>query len=309
VNNIWLGLDLFKIEAPHYTSARELVQALVKAGKKPIVTGHSLGGGLAQYTAAKFGLRAVAFNSSPLPVRYFSSTREVNPAKIRVYSAMEKTPNSNEDKYRPDPVSIAAPNALERTNAALSNEYFKAHFHLVKPICVESAPEPFTTPAEEEEIQEQINGAMLTGILSAIKGGKATAIADKGLELRIKNGIKESIDHPVWRPTSNTPYEMKVSETVVSEVQKSAVLVYQELGGSVKTIKGMGELLMGRYVDGAKTWGGVISNIALKSALRKHLHMPHSMSRFNRGMQAQLEANPFLAESVMVQCAKPGSIY
>lgn len=309
VNNIWLGLDLLKLEAPHYTSARELAQALVRAGRKPMLTGHSLGGGLAQYAAVKFGLRAVAFNSSPLPVRYFSSSREVDPAKIRVYSALEKTPNASQDLYRPDPVSLSVPHVLERANAALSAEYFKAHFHLVKPICVESIPEPFTTQMEDEEIQAQLDSALLTGVLSAIKGGKVTAIADKGLEMKIKGDVRQAMNHPAWAPASRSRYDAKVFETITSEIEKSAVLVYQEFGGSVKAVKGMGQLLMGNYRDGAKTWGGVFANAAVKSTLRKHLQMPHAMSRFNRGMVVQAGDNPFVAEAVRVQCAMPSSLY
>jgi putative lipase involved disintegration of autophagic bodies len=39
-----------------------LVSALRKRGDAPLVVGHSLGGGMAQYVGFKFGLKVVGFN-------------------------------------------------------------------------------------------------------------------------------------------------------------------------------------------------------------------------------------------------------
>ncbi len=61
--------------------AQEVIDNLAQ-GRKIIVTGHSLGGGLAQGVGAAFGLETYAFNSAPVPDDFFKKYPPALPAEI-----------------------------------------------------------------------------------------------------------------------------------------------------------------------------------------------------------------------------------
>lgn len=66
-------------DAVRYT--QDVIDNLAQ-GRKIIVTGHSLGGGLAQAVGAAFGLETYAFNSAPVPDDFFKKYPPVLPAEI-----------------------------------------------------------------------------------------------------------------------------------------------------------------------------------------------------------------------------------
>jgi len=66
-------------DAVRYT--QDVIDNLAQ-GRKIIVTGHSLGGGLAQAVGAAFGLETYAFNSAPVPDDFFKKYPPVLPAEV-----------------------------------------------------------------------------------------------------------------------------------------------------------------------------------------------------------------------------------
>lgn len=61
--------------------AQEVIDSIAQ-GRKIIVTGHSLGGGLAQGVGAAFGLETYAFNSAPVPDDFFKKYPPALPAEM-----------------------------------------------------------------------------------------------------------------------------------------------------------------------------------------------------------------------------------
>ncbi len=74
-----LGLvhDQFKDAVKYARDVIDLAQ-----GRKIVVTGHSLGGGLAQAVGAAFGLEVYAFNAAPVPKDFFKKYPPALPAEI-----------------------------------------------------------------------------------------------------------------------------------------------------------------------------------------------------------------------------------
>lgn len=69
------GLLTLGLDGPQFDDAVEFAQDVVSRfpERKIYVTGHSLGGGLAQGVGAIFGLETFAFNSAPVPDDFFDS--------------------------------------------------------------------------------------------------------------------------------------------------------------------------------------------------------------------------------------------
>lgn len=321
LTNLWMGVDLFEFEAPNYVAARKLTDEVLKRGFKPIVVGHSLGAGMAQYVGVHSGLRVVGFNSSPLPERYISS-RPADPRQIRLFSAIEtdgegaagntNTPN----RFRPDPVSISFPNFGEWVNhsAMVDGEFVKAHQHLVKPLCVLSRPVPFMTQQESEQRKALVSSftakGMFTGVLSpGLLNLHKTAPAEQGVVLALKASVKKGMNNPVWRPDSSSAFDKAVAAEVVERVQVAAVKVYQNTFTTASVARTGAEIIWGSTWKGLLDVGVTAAKTAGANMLMTHGLMPHAMDRFNRGMQAALSSDVFEANVVLARCAAPTSIY
>lgn len=321
LTNLWLGVDLFKIEAPNYAAARKLTEAVVKSGLKPIVVGHSLGAGMAQYVGVLHGLKVVGFNSSPLPESYLSS-RPVDPRQVRLFSAIEvparpaEGGGNAEDRLRPDPVSIRAPQLGEwvNSNNLSDGELIKAHQHLVKPLCVLSRPEPFTTPQEDEQAQAIRSSFIAKGIFTGVlKPGilnlHKTAPAEQGTHLAIKAAARKGMNHPVWRPDSSSSFDKAVAAEVVDRVEVAAVKAYQQTFTMAGAVRTGGEFAFGSLFKGLLDVGATLTKDYVAQKLVTHGLMPHGMDRFNRGMQAARNSDVFDADVVKARCLEPASIY
>lgn len=209
-SNLWLGVDLLALEAPHYEAARRLTEQIMKTGRKPIIVGHSLGGGMAQYVGQMFGLRVVAFNSSPLPARYIPARGKVAPEKIRLFSAIEYQGNAEHTVTRADPVSLTLPDWTETLAASFGytpeETFVKAHQHLVTPTCVVSRPEPFRTDEENAAVAKIANTAMNPSALGYLVTGKpGRGAMEKGMELWIGRAVGTQLRNAAWQPVSNRP--------------------------------------------------------------------------------------------------------
>lgn len=160
LNNLWLGLDLGNIEAPYYQHAEKVLEAFrrERPQARVVVVGHSLGGGLAQHVGNRFGLRVVAFNSSPLPPRYIGFVSDDQQARTRVYTAVYRNPVTG--AALADPVSIGV--ARSAQTGLLAGLGARASQHLVRPTCTLARPDPFSTPEEERAYLTQASLAMGT---------------------------------------------------------------------------------------------------------------------------------------------------
>lgn len=83
--------DIQAIDKPTFQHAQAISYTkylINKYGKNITLTGHSLGGGLAQFSAAAFGLKAITFNSAAVPHKgdaLISLYKSYDPTKIRNY--------------------------------------------------------------------------------------------------------------------------------------------------------------------------------------------------------------------------------
>lgn len=321
VSNLWTGVDLLSIEAPHYRAAHDLVSALRKRGDRPLVVGHSLGGGMAQYVGFKFGLKVVGFNSAPLPERYYSDGEGANVQFIRLFSAVENGQRQGMPipAGYPDPVSITLPDEAGAINQ-LFVDYapIKARQHLTKPICIKSVPDPFLTEREKRLNLALVNTVLSKGVASALAGGvipKVGPIAlDQAIIANIKSAVKSGLSDPIWRADNNPKVDnKKVAEAVKDEVTKIAVQQYTAIGGATSVAKGGYKLAFGN------SWGDMFSGIGtLAAATGKlvavdyaitHWLLPHSMERLNRGMRSVANADVFLADPVRAQCQTSVTTY
>lgn len=313
VSNLWLGVDLLSLEAPHYLAARELTERLVRLGKKPIVVGHSLGGGMAQYVGQMYGLKVVAFNSSPLPARYIPAKATTVPQNIKLFSAVEFNHMAQQDKGRADPVSLRIPNFTEALAAQRGADadagLAKAHQHLVAPVCVLSRPNPFRLEDEDAAAAEVVNGAFYPSAIGYMLTGKvAHAAAEVAIEQAIGQKTRSYLSAPVWQPDSNSAFDKRVSgyaRKLVANAGIEEYLAARAIGkmGSVLYNAGFGSMWQAAKVTGtavAATVGKLEFGLAL---------MPHSMARFNRGMQAELGSDVFTAKAITAQCQTPAATY
>ena len=317
LTNAWSGVDLLSIEAPHYRAAFDLLTALRKRNITPLVVGHSLGGGLAQYVGYKFGLKVVGFNSAPLPQRYFTGGAGATTQYIRLFSAIEflPQPGAPAPEGSPDPVSISIPNGAAYINSHFpESEPVKAHALLVKPICVRSVPTPMYTANEQEANSALVNRVLTRGLVSAVIGGTGAKVTDMAMVQAIRGKIGSDMSGPLWRADklSNVDNQAVVA-AVKHEVTQVAVDVYKTAGGMANIAKGGYKFALGNTLmdtaSGAGTLAATLGKMMATQYLVARFLQPHSMERFNRGMLEVAGAEVFLAEPVRAQCATQATLY
>lgn len=321
ISNIWLGIDLWSVEAPHYQAAFDLVDALSKQHIKPLVVGHSLGGGLAQYVGYKFGLKVVGFNSSPLPERYFTEGQGVPKKYIRLFSAVETdvNPATKRLELAPDPVSLDIPelDAFLRQNL-LHVSPVSANLHLVKPDCVQSAPVPLLTQAEQQSLGDALRSTLSKGVVSAMMGGfipkPGAKASDFLVKEDIKNAIKGEMAAPIWQPNSPRPFDKEVADAVKQQVIQAGLDLYGDLGmvtGMAKGLYNLGQDDWKTQLGGAGTFVGMAAKAMAKEYEMRHFLMPHSMDRFNRGMGQLGGVDVFqnMPEQIRAQCETQSTYY
>lgn len=312
-SNIWLGLDLGSIEAPHYDAARRLAEQVIKTGKRPIVVGHSLGGGMAQYVGHRFGLPVVAFNSSPLPARYIPSNGQPSPDKVRLFSAIEYQGSPDRFVTRADPVSLSMPRFAESTAETLGyvpgEAGLKAHQHIVMPVCVISRPEPFRTEEEQAQTNKIVNSAMNPSVLGYVAFGKPMMGAmEKGMEMWISKSVGNQLRTRGWQPDSNQPFDINVSKRMKEVVTDVAIDAFHNTQGAARMGKAVYDSTFGDIWKAAGAFGKAALKVAAKTEFHAML-LPHSMARFNRGMQTAVNDDVFLAQPVAEQCRKTATTY
>lgn len=313
LSNAWLGFDLLSIEAPHYQAARDLTERIVRSGRKPIVVGHSLGGGMAQYVGQMFDLKVVAFNSSPLPARYIPAKYPKAPKNLRLFSAIEFYDQPNNTTARADPVSLGLPKLAEAIaiwrGVTPEDSLIKAHQHLVLPVCVASRPHPFRNEEEDEKLARLINNALYPSAIGyMLSGSPMKGAMEQGMQVWIGKEVGRQLSDPAWQPASRNPFDKRVSEHAKKLVATAAIDAFHAAQGAAKMGSVLYNTAFGSIWKAAGTMGKSFA-VTMGKVEIGLLFMPHSMERFNRGMQAEVGADVFLARTVNAQCQPPASTY
>jgi hypothetical protein len=313
LSNVWLGVDLFSIESPHYQAARELTERIVRSGKKPLVVGHSLGGGMAQYVGQLHGLKTVAFNSSPLPARYIPARHDKAPDNIKLFSAIEFYDQPNNTVTRADPVSLRLPKLAEDLSAwfgtAPDDGLVKAHQHLVAPVCVASRPQPFRNEEEDEDLGRRINHMLYPSVMGYVLTGQPMKGAiEQGMQVWISKEVGRQLSDPVWQPASRSAFDKRVSEYAKKEVASAAIDAFHAAQGAAKMGNVLYNSAVGSMWKAVSTMGKAAGKTMFKVELGLQF-MPHSMERFNRGMLAEVGSDVFVARSITAQCRPPAATY
>jgi hypothetical protein len=313
LSNLWLGVDLLSIESPHYQAARELAERIVRSGRKPVVVGHSLGGGMAQYVGQLHGLKTVAFNSSPLPARYIPARHDNAPDNIRLFSAIEFYDQPNNTVTRADPVSLRLPKLAEELSAwfgtAPDDGLVKAHQHLVAPVCVASRPQPFRNEEEDEALARRINHMLYPSVMGyLITGQPMKGALEQGMQVWISKEVGRQLSDPVWQPASRSAFDKRVSDYAKKEVASAAIDAFHAAQGAARMGNIVYNSAFGSMWKAASTMGKAVGKTMFKVELGLQF-MPHSMERFNRGMQAEVGNDVFVAKSITAQCQPPAATY
>lgn len=290
ISNLWLGVDLGQVESPHYAAARELVGVLVKQGIRPLVIGHSLGGGMAQYVAHSYGLKVVAFNSSPLPERYLPKSARFNSDNARIFSALELPSNpavtATTDARTGDPVSLKLAQLAKW--AGKFGDALKTSHHLVTPSCVLSLPQPYRNEIEDAKMADLVSSMFVNRPLVKMLTSDGLSLAKNGaVDYGLSQMAMSLVDDPIWRPRKPAYKEpaqearKRVAKVVVSQVEAAKGALQM---GKWIFRKNMGktalEIAHGLAEAGAAAW------------VRRMLEV-HSMERFVRGLGAYGDTSPY----------------
>ena len=310
ISNLWTGVDLLSIESPHYQAAYQLVAELLRRGMKPMVVGHSLGGGMSQYVGAKFGLKVVGFNSAPLPLRYLEGGQAADPHYIRLFSAVETVRSQGVSHLdtMPDPVSIIVPEYAPSLNQLFPDfMQISGHHLLSKPVCVHSVPIPTETPKELEAYDAQLGKVLSAGLASTVISGRNGKAIDQVALVDIRLLVRANMMDPVWNPDHAPGVDnAKVAKDVRAEVVNVAIEQYKVAGAGASLVKKGYKLAfsdsMGEVMSGLGSFAAMTGKFALRSYVITHFMQPHSMERFNRGMRSQTEVDVFLADPIRAQC-------
>lgn len=277
INNIWMGLDLGRIEAPYYQHAKSIVQKFLgeRPGAKLVVVGHSLGGGLAQHVGKAYNLRVVAFNSSPLPETYIGGVSEDQQARTRVYTAVYVHPTTG--IITPDPLSIDVSRSayfgwLKRLSA-------KSTHHLVVPTCTLAKPNPFVLPEEDRRFVEAAHAALSTpSIFSRL--GLLQHTAGRFTHWAWAEALSRD---PMWQ-AAHDKHGLQVRLVGERLLKAGAGKYFAYASGLLSGGQLASDAIRGKA-------GGVVVNLALKTALfasqlhLQNLLLAHSMDRYHRGLQ------------------------
>lgn len=311
ISNLWVGVDLAEITSPHYEAADRLVAELRKKGVTPLVTGHSLGGGMAQYVAYRHALRVVGFNPSPVPIRYLTGYN-YDVANARLFTALElPRPGAQEsttgDQRLGDPLSLGLDSL--RKYSATADKWIKSNRQLVKPICLLTLPDPYFDAEEDEDMARAIGQKFMAGPLQTLLTTSKTAMVKKvAKDLAISQGLEALLDDPAW---NQTPAGQ--SDAVV-EAQKRAVVTGVQ---QAKAVQGMWKALGWVYsASTGKNIGktavqmgsGMVDMVA--ALYVKRMIQVHGMARFVRGLGATGDLSPYgLAPDGSTPCAAISSSY
>lgn len=307
ISNLWLGVDLGEIEAPHYASARQLVGLLAKAGVRPLLVGHSLGGGMAQYAAHTYNLKVVAFNSSPLPQRYLPKTSRFSADNARIFSALElpaKPPQLGQpDQRQGDPVSLGVANVAKW--ASKYTDALKASHHLVVPICLLTYPDPRRTELEDMKMAG-VMATMFTGrpVYTALTRNALNLVGLAGGLMAIDKAAKALVDDPVWRRHKSETQE--VGKQARNRVAKVVVAKLMTAQATLQLGKWMLRKNMGKT---ALEIAAAMAEAAAAAWVNRMLEV-HSMERFVRGLEAYGDTSPYKQNADSIgPCAQILSVY
>lgn len=311
ISNLWMGVDLGEVTSPHYAAADELVAELRRRGVSPLVLGHSLGGGMAQYVAYRHALRVVGFNPSPLPIRYLSG-RHYDVANARLFTALElpapgTPPSAEHDQRLGDPLSLGLDSL--RKQSARAEQWIKASRQLVKPVCLLTLPEPYFDAEEDADLARAVGQYFISGPLQTLLTASTVGTVKKVAKgLAISKGLEALLDDPAWAQAGAGHGQAGV------EAQKRAVIAGVQ---QAKAIQGMGKALGWLYsASTGKNMGktavqisaGVVDMMAAQYV--KRLLQVHGMARFVRGLGASGDLSPYaLAPDGSSPCAAVSSTY
>jgi pimeloyl-ACP methyl ester carboxylesterase len=295
ISNLWMGLDLGQITSPHYEAAEALVEALEQRGIVPIVVGHSLGGGMAQYVAFRFGLRVVGFNASPLPERYLSGGRAYDPRHARLFTALElPAPDaqaaSGQEMRFGDPLSLGVDGLLRKVPAA--SAWIKSSHQLVKPICMLTQPNPYFDEDEDRDMAVDVASKFVSGPMQKlVTAGSDGVLMSAAKGLALKAALNAFLADPAWTRASKGLDKARV------EAKRRAVLAgiqdYNAAKGMAKMGRWTWNVITGeRMGRTAVEIGAGLADLAASHALTRVLQV-HGMSRFVRGLDAQGDLSPY----------------
>lgn len=311
ISNLWMGVDLGEITSPHYTAADDLVSELRRRGISPLVVGHSLGGGMAQYVAYRHGLRVVGFNPSPLPVRYLSG-RSYDAANARLFTALElpapgSPPSPEHDLRMGDPLSLGLDSL--RKHSAKAQQWIKASRQLVKPVCLLTQPAPYFDAEEDADLARAVGQYFVSGPLQTLLSASTTGTVKKvAKDLAISQGLEALLDDPAWNQAGAGRGAAGV------EAQRRAVVAGV---AQAKALQGMGKALgwlysasTGRNMGktAVQIGSGLVDMMAAQYV--KRLLQVHGMARFVRGLGASGDLSPYaLGPDGSSPCAEVSSSY
>lgn len=311
ISNLWMGVDLGEVTSPHYAAADELVAELRRRGISPLVLGHSLGGGMAQYVAYRHSLRMVGFNPSPLPVRYLSG-KNYDVTNARLFTALElpapgTPPSAEHDQRLGDPLSLGLDSL--RKQSARAEQWIKASRQLVKPVCLLTLPEPYFDAEEDADLSRAVGQYFVSGPLQTLLTASTIGTVKKVSKgLAISKGLEALLDDPAWTQAGAGHGQAGVEaqkRAVIAGVQQAQAL--QSMGKalgwlySASTGKNMGKTAMQMSV-------GVVDMMA--ALYVKRLLQVHGMARFLRGLGAYGDLSPYaLGPDGSSPCSAVSSTY
>lgn len=245
-------------------------------GAQVTVLGHGVGGSMAQSIAVRSGVRAVVFNSYPVPTWIADKATGDLKKNIIEYSAVYPFV-SKKISYIPDPISIKYNDPVD---IALDNfRYLRRHIN--RPRCVFIEPDPWLNEEETEylSLTQGAVGVVFSPALLDPKQAAELALFWGGAHALAKKISEDSI----WSsPAGNAPVK-SVKLNGEHQLHDDATRKALAAAGFVGSMHVAWDIKNGRFVKAGKT---VAIKAGIKSglALYKRTIMAHSMDRFVRGL-------------------------